>query len=179
MRIERLSLKNKQKMSYLLQNNTKTAVLEKEDDSGNTKYIEIDGEMVPVETGTYEIGQGEESEQGEATDNIVEFEGNISFSGGETDLREYGVDSSDYDAILVMPKGALPLTETSLIWYQSEPKYLDGRLVFGDDENVTDDEGNGITAQTSVVDTTTADFHVSKVIPSLGVCRYLLKAVIH
>lgn len=171
MRIERLSQKDKQSLKYLLQNNTKTPV-NQESETGEIEYIEIDGDLIPVETGTYDIGQGEESSAEEATSYIVCFDGNIAFSGGETELREYGVDSADYDAVLIMPKGSIPIKETSLIWYESEPRYKDGTLV-----DITGNENDGMVALTGTVDVSSADYHVSKVIPSLGITRYLLKKV--
>ena len=178
MRIERLSQKDVQTLKYLLQNNEKTPV-ERTDEAGEIEYIEIDGEMVPVETGSYDIGQGEESNE-EATEYIVCFEGNIAFSGGETEAREYGIDSGDYDSVLVMPKDSIPITETSFIWHKSEPKYKDGELVDFDNAFATVAGKAGRMYEISkAVDTSTADFHVVKVIPSLGITRYLLKKVVH
>lgn len=158
MRIERSSLKDLQEMKYLLQTNTKIPV-DSKDSSGDVEYIEIDGESVPVETGFYDVGHEQDAQSGGLVDKIVDFAGNISFSGGESYLEEYGINSSDYDAVLVMPKDSLPITETSYIWYNSEVQY-------------TDDEHTR-------VDISSADFSVVKVIPSLGFKRYLLKAVIH
>ena len=176
MRIERLSKKDKQPLKYLLQNSEKTPI-EQKTDTGEIEYIDIDGEMIPVETGLYDVGQGEEPNEGEATSYIVCFEGNIAFSGGETELREYGVDSSDYDAVLLMSKDAVPITETSFIWYESEPRYKDGLLVDMDGDSITDSNGNKMVALADRVDVSSADYHVAKVIPSLGICRYLLKKV--
>lgn len=157
MRIERLSLQDKQEMKYLVQTNTRTAVPEQSD--GEIEYIEIDGVSVPLETGYYEIGHETTTSSTETVDNIVDFIGNITFSGGETHLEEFGVNSSDYDAILVMPKDSLPITETSYIWYDSD-------VVYEDDDDTR-------------VDTSSADFKVVKVIPSLGIKRYLLKKVVN
>lgn len=162
MRIERLSLKDKQKMKFLVQTNDKSPVTEK-DEIGDVEYISIDGELVPLETGEYRIGH--EQEEGGSSDQVVEFLGNISFSGdsyfhsGGTVSKEYGIDDSDYDAVLVVPKDSLPITETSYIWYDSEVCYED--------------------AGQTRVDVTSADYRVVKIVPSLGICRYLLKAVVH
>ena len=77
----------------------------------------------------------------------VAFEGNIAFSGGDVDRTEFGVDVARYEAILVMDKGEIPITETSLLWYQSEP-------------------------------TTTADYKILKIVPSLNNDRYILAKVV-
>ena len=49
------------------------------------------------------------------------FSANISFSGGESDDVEFGLDMSAYDAIIVTDLKSIPITETSLIWYETEP----------------------------------------------------------
>ena len=161
MRMERLALKDAQKLKYLLQTNEKTPVNET-DVSGEVEYIEIDGEQVPLETGDYEIGHVQTSS---AKDEIVEFLGNLAFSGdtyffsGGTVSKEYGIDDSDYDAVLCMPRNSLPIKETSYIWRTSEVEYED--------------------AEQTRVDTSSADYRVVKIVPSLGFDRYLLRAVIH
>lgn len=134
--------KNKQKMYYALQ--IGEVPIYEIDEDGNIKYITIDGEQVPVETGEYELGYSEP----------VEFFGNIALSGGDSEVVEYGIDTSAYDATLVTDKGAVPLTETSLIWFQSEVGYKD-------------------TAKT-IVDGNTADYRVLAVKPSLNEAKYIL-----
>lgn len=134
--------KNKQKMYYALQSGE--VPIYEIDEDGNIKYITIDGEQVPVETGEYELGYSEP----------VEFFGNIALSGGDSEVVEYGIDTSAYDATLVTDKGAVPLTETSLIWFQSEVGYKD-------------------TAKT-IVDGNTADYRVLSVKPSLNEAKYIL-----
>lgn len=134
--------KNKQKMYYALQSGE--VPIYEYDEDGNIKYITIDGEQVPVETGEYELGYSEP----------VEFFGNIALSGGDSEVVEYGIDTSAYDATLVTDKGAVPLTETSLIWFQSEVGYKD-------------------TAKT-IVDGNTADYRVLAVKPSLNEAKYIL-----
>ncbi len=163
MRVERLALKDAQKLKYLLQTNEKTPVNET-DHSGEVEYIEVDGELVPLETGEYEIGH-DQTESEPPKDIVVEFLGNLAFSGdtyffsGGTVSKEYGVDDSDYDAVLCMPRNSLPIEETSYIWYQSEVLY--------EDEEQTR------------VDTSSADYRVVKIVPSMGFDRYLLRKVIH
>ena len=104
---------NKQKMYYSLQ--TEEIPVYETDDDGNIIYIDVDGESIPVSTGDTELGYSEP----------VEMFANISFGTTETTTQEFGVDVSDYDAIVVYGKGKYPLTETALIWFESEPKYKD------------------------------------------------------
>ncbi len=178
MRIERLSKKNMQKMYYLEQTSTKTAV-DVTNAQGALEYIVVDGTSVPLETGYYEIGH--EQRDGETTnaDKLVMFYGNISMSGGETYLEEYGVNSADYDAVLVVPKNSLPITETSYVWFESSPKYMDGNIVDNGTNEVRTSGNRKIIITTGRVDTATADYRVVKVVLSLGIEKYLLKAVVH
>lgn len=104
---------NKQKMYYSLQ--TEEIPVYETNDDGNIIYIDVDGERVPVSTGDTELGYSEP----------VEMLANISFGTTETTTQEFGVDVSDYDAIVVYGKGKYPLTETALIWFESEPRYKD------------------------------------------------------
>jgi len=116
------------------------------DEDGNIKYIEIDGVMVPVETGETRI----------VYSNPVPFKGNIAMSGGESQSSEFGLNLSDYSAVLVSDKGLLPINETSRIWNESEPVYgTDGR-----------------------VDEHSADYTVVKLSPSLNSDRFILKKVV-
>lgn len=134
--------KNQQKM-YYASLSVQVPIYDTDED-GNIKYITIDGKQVPVETGEYKLGYSEP----------VEFFGNIALSGGDSEVVEYGIDTSAYDATLVTDKGAVPLTETSLIWFRSEVGYKD-------------------TAKT-IVDGNTADYRVLAVKPSLNEAKYIL-----
>ena len=80
---------NKQKMYYSLQ--TEEIPVYETDDDGNIIYIDVDGENIPVSTGDTELGYSEP----------VEMFANISFGTTETTTQEFGVDVSDYDAIVV------------------------------------------------------------------------------
>jgi hypothetical protein len=142
----RLLRKNKQKMKYSLQ--IGEVPIYERDEEGNIIYIEIDGQKVPVETGETEIGYS----------NPVEFMGNIAMSGGEAEAKSFGVDISEYDAVLLMEKGRIPIDETSLIWHTSEVKYID--------------------KQNTIVDRKSADYTVKRVQPSLNFTRYLLKRIV-
>lgn len=142
----RLLRKNKQKMKYSLQIG-EVPIYERDED-GNIIYIEIDGQKVPVETGETEIGYSDP----------VEFMGNIAMSGGEAEAKSFGVDISEYDAILLMEKDRIPINETSLIWHTSEVQYTD--------------------EQNTVVDRKSADYSIKRVQPSLNFTRYLLKRIV-
>lgn len=142
----RLLEKNKQNLKYALQVG-EVPVYER-DENGNIIYIEVDGQKVPVETGETEIGYS----------NPVDFRGNIAMSGGEAEARSFGVDISEYDAILLMEKDRIPIDETSLIWHTSEVKYID--------------------KQNTIVDSKSADYSIRRVQPSINFTRYLLKRIV-
>jgi hypothetical protein len=109
-------------------------------------YIDEDGNEYELDTGETKLVYGEP----------VEFMGNISMSGGEAEAVEYGLNLADYSAILVMDKNTLPITETSLIWYENEPK--------------KDIDGN--------TDEFSADYRIVKISPSLNVDKYVLQKVV-
>lgn len=134
---------NKQKMFYALQNG-QVPIYETDEDGNTLYYTDNDGNRYPMETGEYEAGYS----------NVKEFFGNIAMSGGEAEAKEYGIDVSQYDAVLIVEKGKLPIDETSLIWFQEEVGYKD-------------------TAKT-IVDGNTATFRVLAVKPSLNVTKYVL-----
>ncbi len=115
----RLARANKQtfKYSLLIGEETKFVL----DENGN-KVVDY----VDEETGiTYYRQEGE-------TELIyskpITCKANIAFSGGEVQQKEFGINDASYDAILVYVKGEFPITETSLIWYENEPAYDNGRL---------------------------------------------------
>lgn len=95
--------KNKQTIYYALKSD-RTAI-------SSTDTITVDGETVYVDEGDYEISY----------ESPIEFLGNISFSGGDSNDVEFGLDLSTYDAIIVTNVKAIPITETSLIWFETEP----------------------------------------------------------
>lgn len=142
----RLLEKNKQNLKYALQVG-EVPVYERDED-GNIIYIEVDGQKVPVETGETEPGYS----------NPIDFRGNIAMSGGEAEAKSFGVDISEYDAILLMEKNRIPIDETSLIWHTSKVRYID--------------------EQNTIVDKKSADYTVKRVQPSLNFTRYLLKRVV-
>jgi len=130
--------RNKSNLYYSLYKESEVAYLT--DDEGNIVYEEIDGEEVPIETGnnppTYE--------------EPVPFKGYIQFKGGTEEAMAFGVSVGSYTHLLIMRKGEIPITETSLI-FDHEPQ---GEIT----EN-------------------TADYKVYRVAPSLNFVTYLLKSV--
>lgn len=129
----RCQLKNKQKMYYALYQSVTEVT------TGDT--IVIDGEVVNVENGT----------RTKSYSDPVPFKGNIAMTGGEVNETEYGIDVSNYSAVLVMNKGEIPIDEHSLIWFQTTPS--------------------------TPVDESTADYKVVKLVPSLNIDKYLLQRI--
>lgn len=83
----------------------------------------------------------------------VKFKANISFDSGETKLAEYGLNPSDYNAIISADKGKLPFDERTLIWFESELEF--------------DKEGN--------IKPESADYRVIAIKTSLNEQRFILK----
>ena len=134
--------RNKQTMRYVLYSE-KTPVYATDDD-GNILYDTIDGVEVPVETGDYQDGYSDP----------VAFKANIVFAGGQAEAEAYGMDVGAYTHKMVTMRKDLPITETSLIFRESEPEYKDGVLV-----------------------DTSADFRVIRCADSLNEDVYLLKQI--
>lgn len=135
--------KNRVNLKYALK--AESVPIYELDDEGNVIYDDVDGEMVPRETGEYQDGYMEP----------VDFKGNISyeFNYHKVNKRSFGIEYGEYDCVLLMKKDELPLTETSLIFQFSTPQYLESGLV----------------------DPNSADFIVARIAPSLNIVRYLLK----
>lgn len=109
-------------------------------------YYDEDGKEYKLDTGETKLVYGD----------VVKFKGNIAMSGGEAEAREYGLNLADYEAILIVPKNTLPITETSLIWHDTEPT-----------KNAED-----------YTDEYTADYRIVKISPSLNYDKYILKKVV-
>ena len=135
-----------QPMKYALQEG-RVPIYER-DENGDIVYIEVDGEKIPVETGEYETGYSAP----------VDFMGNISMSGGEAEAKEFGMDIGDFDAVIVLEKDAIHITETSIIWHTSPVKYKD--------------------EQNTIVDSKSADYAVKRVSPSLNFTKVLLQRIV-
>lgn len=142
----RLLRKNMQPMKYSLQDG-RVPIYER-DENGDIVYIEVDGKKIPVETGEYETGYSAP----------VDFIGNISMSGGEAEAKEFGMDIGDFDAVIILEKDAIPITETSIIWHTSPVKYKD--------------------EQNTIVDSKSADYAVKRVSPSLNFTKVLLQRIV-
>lgn len=110
------------------------------------KWLDSDGNEHLIDTGEKKPTYSEP----------IQFYGSISMSGGESEAVEYGLNLADYGAILVVPKGTLPIEETSLIWLNTKPQYNDDKTV----------------------DKDSADYSVVKVSPSINVDKYILKKVV-
>lgn len=129
--------KNTQKMYYANQDRLVPIYEEYTDEDGNT-YL--------LDTGETKLVYGEP----------VEFKGNIAMSGGEAEAQEFGLNLADYEAVLLVGKNTLPITESSLIWHTTEPTK----------------DGNGNTNEYS------ADYRIVKISPSLNFDKYVLKKVV-
>lgn len=136
--------KNQQHMYYCLLLGTDVQYALDDDGNKILDKVASDGTVLYVKTGrkenVYSDPQG--------------FMGNISMSSGEVQVVEFGVDLAQYDAVLVMEKNAIPITETSLIWLETEPKYKD--------------------ADKTIIDGSSADYKVLQVKPSLNYTKYIL-----
>lgn len=133
--------KNKQTMKYALWQ--EEIIIYETDENGNIVYIEVDGEQVPVEA-SRKSGYGEP----------IDFVANISTSGsGDATEAEWGIDKSDYNALIVANKGEFPFDEQTLIFHNSEPKF---------------DEYGALKPES-------ADYHIIAIRPSLNQVKYILK----
>ena len=140
--------KNKQKLKYALFHKNEPEYVLDENGEKIIEFVDEDGNIYYKQTGNLKTYYGD----------LTEFLGNISLSGGESREVNYGVDVSAYDAVLVMDKDALPITETSLIWHESEVGYKD--------------------VEKTEIDAETADYNVTRVSPSLNQVKYLLERVV-
>lgn len=134
--------RNKKTMYYGLHRDE--VVVYQKDNDGEIVYTEVKGNKVPVIAGKKPSGYGD----------ITKFRANIAQSGGDSRAIEYGIDTSQYSAVMVTALGYLPIDETSLIW-EKEPKLDDDELA----------------------DPKTADWKVVKVNRSINGCTYLLDKV--
>lgn len=101
--------RNKTKLWYALYHEKEPTYLT--DENGDIVYQDIDGDLVPIETGYNEPSYSK----------AVEFRGYIQFKSGEAEARAFGVSVGSYSHLLIMRKGEIPIDETSLI-FTSEPE---------------------------------------------------------
>lgn len=122
------------------------------DADGNKIVVYVDESTTPP-TEYYEEEDGSDRK---IYSEPVAFYGNIAMSGGDVMRTEYGVNEANYEAVLTVDKGLLPIDETSLIWFKTLPVLNE----FGE------------------ADEATADYRVLKVSPSLNIDRYILAKVV-
>ena len=171
----RTALKNKQKLKYALYHERQE--IYQTDAEGNIVYTEVDGERVPVLEGYSD----------HFYDAPVDFIGNIMPVGSESYARgnvaiyrAYGIDISAYDALILMNRDELPITESSLIWEWREPKkrITDDYFISDTDHDViSDEETDGVqpsAGDMEVWDETTADWIVKRVASTQNITLYLL-----
>ena len=165
----RTALKNKQDLKYALYHNRQE--IYRTDSEGNVVYTEIDGERVPITEGYSE----------HYYDNPVDFIGNIMPVGSESYARgnvaiyrAYGIDVSAYDALILMNRGELPITESSLIWEWSDPVMrTTSDYSIGDGNSETD------SGDLRVLDESSADYIVKRVASTQNITLYLLSRMNH
>lgn len=130
---------NKEKFFYSTWQEKRTEY--QTDKDGNIQYVTVNGQERPIE----KVVPAQFSQP-------VEFEASINQGGKSAETVEFGIDDSSYSAVITTPKGYVYITETSLIWHESKPKYnKDG-----------------------TVDEKSADYNVVKVSHSLIYDRYVL-----
>lgn len=165
--------KNNQKLKYAYQIGE---VEEYEtDEQGNIKYVikyvdgsgniyyetDINGNPIPVTTGEKKVIYCVP----------VDFFANISEqTGGDSQALPNGISTQDYEATILVQKGAFPIKEGSLIW-KSEPEYEYN----GEEVTITLDDGTTITQK--IVKETSADYRIIKLSESLNMTLYILKAM--
>ena len=144
----RTQRRNQQKMYYALYD--KEIPIYATDEQGNIIYDSYTTEEGEIITYPHEI------ERVSGYTKPEEFMGNIAMSGGEAEAVEFGIDLSQYSAVLITEKDLLPISETSRIWFESEPVYNADGTVNGDK----------------------ADYMVVAVKPSLNYTKYLLNKIV-
>ena len=108
----RLQRKNKQKMYYSIPG-IEVEVYDRNSD-GTIKYIDVDGEQVPIVLGK-KLGYSEPQE----------FYGVISGKTNKIQAEMFGIDPTDGIATIVLEKDAIPLAYEMKIWKNSEIAYKD------------------------------------------------------
>lgn len=153
--------RNKQPLKYALQIG-EVPIYERDDDGNIVYYEDGDGNKYPMITGEYHIEYG----------TPVNFMENISMSGGEAEAVEYGLDTSQYEAVIVYANGSVPLVEGALIWHKSDVEYRYG----GEEVEVELEDGTTIVSKFPI--DVSADYRVIKINESLNMTRAILKAMV-
>ena len=155
--------KNNQKLKYAYQIGEVEQY--ETDEQGNIKYVvsyvDDNGNRIPITTGEKKVIYCEP----------VDFFANISEqTGGDSQALPNGISTQDYEATILVQKGAFPIKEGSLIW-KSEPEYEYN----GEEVTITLDDGTTVTQK--IVKETSADYRVIKLSESLNMTLYILKAM--
>lgn len=137
--------KNTQKMYYANQDSV-VPIYERDEDGNIIYYEDEEGNSYPLESGDTKLVYGEP----------IKFFGNLSMSGGESEAVEFGLDLSQYSAVVVLPKNYINVTETSLIWADTEP--------------TKDSDGN--------TNEYSADYRIVKISKSLNFDKLVLQKVV-
>ena len=135
--------KNKQKLYYSLFIEERPKYALDENGEKIVEYVDSEGNEYYRETGDTE----------RVYSLPIEFLGNIAMSSGEVEATEFGLNVADYEAVLIVDKGLLPIDETSVIWHESEPKIKFNEYAVA----------------------SSADYSIIKLSPSLNVDKYVLK----
>ena len=139
----RLQRKNKVYITYSLFDHVEPVY--KRDSNGNVVTTNVDGVSVPIEVGMREIYT-------EPVRALVSFS-----TGGKSAVNEeYGINDTDWNAMVMVEKGRLYLDSRSLVWRNNSVTY----------------RGDG------TVDPKSAEYHVVRSLPSNTVHRYLLLKVV-
>ena len=139
----RLQRKNKVYITYSLFDRIEPVY--KRDSSGNLVTEVIDGDQVPIEVGQQDIYTNPERK-------LVSFS-----TGGKSAIKdEYGIDDTDWNAMIMVELGRLNLDTRSIVWRNNSVTY----------------RGDG------TVDPNSAEYRVVRVLPSNTVQRYLLQKVV-
>lgn len=140
----RMLSKNKQNLKYALYNKV---IEEYETDlDDNIIYVEVDGEQIPV-TKNKKTVYGD----------VIDFKANIATSGsGDVNVTEFGIDKSDYNAVILADRNQFPFDEKTLIFQTSEPLY--------------DDDG--------YLRPESADYNIIAIKKSMNQVKYILEEVV-
>lgn len=143
------------------------------DENGNIKfaaYTDEDGKEYPIlDTDGNKIPIFADSGTETLYSEPIPFMASIAMSGGEAESVEYGLSITEYEAVAIVQRGTVPLTEGSLIWFQSKPEYISEEPIH---ILVNDEEISGMFARK-----TSADYLVKKVVTSKNFDKYILGAV--
>ena len=139
----RLQRKNKVYITYSLFDHVEPVY--KRDSNGEVVTIDVDGVSVPVEIGMREIYT-------EPVRTLVNFS-----TGGKSAINEeYGINDTDWNAMIMVELGRLSLDKKSLVWRNNSVTYRED----------------------GTVDPKSAEYHVVRDLPSNTVKRYLLLKVV-